>query len=691
MYDKKLAKRVKKLLEENSDKQYKIKDISKVLKVGKHKYRDLVDTLFGMVKDEEIKLQNRKYTSKKSKGKTVEGVFDARSLAKERSFAFVNCKDYDVFVSSEDTMNAFHNDKVLVEIKYNQRGKRYGTVIKILERATDTFVGTIEEYRGKYYLIPDNTKVHTNFMINQPNDLKLGHKAVLKITNWGSPALNKFPGGEITEILGKAGEPEIEVLSVIKQYDLPLEFPDDVLAETALISDEIDEEELDKREDLRDLITITIDPASAKDYDDAISLSRVDNGWQLYVHIADVAHYIETDTLIFREAVKRGNSYYFPGQVIPMLPQRLSNKVCSLRPYEDKLTLSVVTEYDELFNVKHQSVCESIICSNARLTYDEVDDLFENDTSSLPSEVSDMLHNLKKLSQSLTSKRVKAGYLRFDLPETEYIFDDDGHVVDLKRSRETESHEIIENTMLVANEYVANRLSNNDTMYRIHEKPDEMEIENIQNLADSFSLKFEYNRKFNYTLQILLDSMPAEYHRVFDRMILRNLKRARYDTENKGHFGLAMNKYTHFTSPIRRLCDLVIHHQIKAMAHQSESPFDRKTLDSYAEQATERELLADETEWEVDRKNKIKFMKKRIGNEYSGIIVNARSSAIFVELDKYPVVGIIDIASIKDDYYVFNENKMSFTGKRGKKQYGLADKVKVLVSRVDEDIYFNLS
>lgn len=689
MYDKKLANRVKKLLEQNRHKRYKIKDIGKSLNVGKHKYRDLVDTLFGLVKDEEIKLQNRKYTSKASKrGKVIEGVFDARSLAKDRSFAFVNCKEFDVFVSSEDTMNAFHNDKVLVEIKYNQRGKRYGTVIRIIERATDTFVGTIEEYRGKYYLIPDNTKIHTNFMVTEPTELKSGYKAVLKITNWGSPSLNKFPGGKITEILGKAGEPEIEILSVIKQYDLPLEFPDDVLAESALISEEISE--YSERKDLRELLTITIDPASAKDYDDAISLEKIDNGWQLYVHIADVAHYIETDTLIFQEAIERGNSFYFPGQVIPMLPQRLSNKICSLRPYEDKLTLTVITAYDEAFNIRGQSVCESIICSNARLTYDEVDELFETDNSSLPSDVSTMLYDLRKLSRALTARRIKDGYLRFDLPETDYVFDEDGHVTDLRRTRETESHEIIENTMLVANQYVANRLSKSETMYRIHEKPDDIGIENIQVLADNFDLKFEYNKKFNYTLQTLLDSMPEEYHRVFDRMILRNLKRARYDTENKGHFGLAMNNYTHFTSPIRRLCDLIIHHQIKAMLHQSDSPFDQKTLDSYAEQATERELLADETEWEVDRKNKIKFMKKRIGNEYSGIIVNAHSSAIFVELDKYPVVGIIDIASLKDDYYVFNEKTMSFTGKRRKKKFRLADKVKVLVSRVDDDIYLQL-
>ncbi|HPR18887.1 MAG TPA: VacB/RNase II family 3'-5' exoribonuclease, partial [Candidatus Cloacimonadota bacterium] len=447
-----------------------------------------------------------------------------------------------------------------------------------------------------------------------------------------------------------AGDPDVEVLSVIKQYDLPLSFPEAVLNELQNLPEGISENEISGRKDLRELPTITIDPASAKDYDDAISLKKNADSFELYVHIADVAHYVKPGSELFKEAAKRGNSCYFPKRVIPMLPEKISNHICSLRPYEEKLTVTVYTKFDPEYKIVSQSAFESVIRSDARCNYDEIDEFFENKNSGLEASIQEMLSEMRKLSAFLQEKRKEQGYLYFDLPETEFVFDDDGHITDLQRSRETESHQLIENFMLIANEYVAKELSSHPTIYRIHEEPDDEKMLSLAELMKKCSLKLNLKQNYNYALQELLESMPNPlYHRVFDRMILRNMKRAKYSVENAGHFGLAIKTYTHFTSPIRRLCDLIVHHQIKAQIRRRDNGFSSSLLFDYAGVATEREQIADEAEREVDMKNKFIFMKKHLGEEYTGVIIGMKADGLIVELDRYPVTGIVEAASFKDD------------------------------------------
>ncbi len=691
MYDKKLAYIVKKILEDSPHNHYKIKEIAQSIGLRKHKYKDLIDTLFKLAKDKEINVKNRKYQAMKTKtSKNITGIFDATTLARNKSFAFVKAEPEDIFVSSEDTLNAYHNDTVELEVEYQRNGKKYGIITKVVKRANNKVIGTFQEYHGKHYIIPDNSRIHTNFAVNDISTANSGEKVVLDVTNWGSRDYYKIPAGNIVNVLGKAGNPDVEVLSVILQYDLPLEFPQNVLNELDALSYDIPNDLISKRKDLRNLLTFTIDPASAKDFDDAISLIKDEKGFTLYVHIADVAQYIEIKSKLFDEAVKRGNSYYFPKKVIPMLPEKISNKICSLRPFEDKLTLTVQTRYNADIKVISQSVYESVICSNARFNYEEIDEFFE-EKKEMETEIADTLLDMRKLSAFLTKNRVKCGYLRLNISETIFIFDDEGHVIDLERSKETDSHKMIENFMLVANEYIAKELSTGKTIYRSHEKPDNERLLKLKEEITSYNIKMEMRQNLNVVLQNLLDQLPNEdYHRVFDRKILRSMKKAKYTVENLGHFGLAMRYYTHFTSPIRRISDLIIHHQIKNKLNSKQTPFSSSHLFKLAKIATEREMVADESEREVDLKNKTIFMKKKVGEEYTAIIIAVRRNAFIVELNRYPVTGIVDISSLSDDNYEYYPQHSRFIGKRKGKIYKLTDTLKVLLSSVDDEIHFKV-
>ncbi|MEA1973511.1 MAG: RNB domain-containing ribonuclease, partial [Candidatus Cloacimonadota bacterium] len=377
MFNKKLAYKIKNVLFQNNDKYLTIKSISKIIRIHKHQYKDLKDTLVQLAKEKKIIRQGHGYKTKKTKKgnisnnkKFVSGKFDATSLSRNHSFAFVITPDFDVLIHGNDIGNAYHNDEVNVELTY-QRGNRYhGIITKINKRANKTVVGTVQKYRKKYLLVCDSNKIHTNMIINKIEDAKENEKVVIKVTNWGTSKY--LPTGNVIEVLGDADDPKVEVLAIIRQNNLPLFFEEEILNEADAIEEVTDVPENEKRTDLRDLLTFTIDPISAKDYDDAISLEVTKTGYKLFVHIADVAHFVHPKSKIFGEAEKRGNSYYFPKMVIPMLPEKLSNGVCSLRPNEDKRTITTKFILDKKFNVINSRVFKSLICSNSRLNYEQV-------------------------------------------------------------------------------------------------------------------------------------------------------------------------------------------------------------------------------------------------------------------------------------------------------------------------------
>ncbi len=639
--------------------------------------------------------------SAKSEPDFVTGIFDATPLAKNFSFAYIIMEDGDdILISSEDTLNAYHQDTVEVEILKKRGSKRYGIVRKVLERKKTKFVGTVNSMAKKNMFFCDSFKIHTPFQISGTTSNYEGKKVVIEIENWGNKLMNQLPSGKIVEDLGQSGLPEVELMAVIRDFDLPLEFPEEVIKEAIAINEKIDESDITDREDYRNLFTITIDPVSAKDFDDAISLEELADGkLRLYVHIADVAHYIKFNSEIYKEVLKRGNSYYFPKKVIPMLPEVLSNKICSLRPEEEKLTVTVITDFDTNGQIVFQDVKESIINSNARLTYEEVDQLFEGQAHSFDDNMVNLLNAMKKLSKLLSKKRVQLGYLRFDLPEVEYVFDDEGYLIDLKRSRETDSHTLIENFMLIANEYVAKTLTKyaGTTVYRIHEEPEEADLMKIRDILKFHKIEFKIEHDINKTWQNVLECLPTEeHHRVFDRMILRSMKKAKYSTAHIAHFGLGIDTYTHFTSPIRRLCDLVVHAQLKkfifkkSVGEMPERDLSPASVFKYAGIATMKEAIADESERAMEQKIVLSFMKKKVGQSFDGVIISFTNSAMIIELDDLPVRGVVKYMSLTDDYYELYDRIKVLKGRRKGKVYKLADKVKVQVNIVSEDIYFNI-
>ncbi len=714
MYIREIGEKVLTLFSQYPGAQLKIKEISSILSIKKHDFKNLNDTVRKLIKDNllikegqyitgKIKpdsSQQKKKVSRVSKNtrddkniKLIDATFDATSLAKGYSFGFAITEENDYFLSSEDLLNAYHGDKIQIAPFKQKNGKFYGVVKNVLERANKIMIGNATRYGSSYIFICDNHKIHTSILLDSPQQNIDNMKVEIEITNWGNKSKGKLPTGKVLSILGQANDPEIEVLGVIKQFNLPLDFPENVIAEASELSDFIPLKEKERRKDFRDIVTLTIDPISAKDYDDAISLVKEDSGYTLYVHIADVGHYVKPSSFLFKEASKRGNSFYFPKRVIPMLPEQISNKICSLRPNEEKLTLSVVTKLNDRYEIQDQYACESLINSDARLNYEEVDKFFEEGILDQNDDIKEMLTNCLRISNKFSAKLKKNGYINFRLPDVNYIYDEEGHLESIEESEETASHKLIENFMLLANEYVATYLKENTpaTIYRVHELPDKEKIEKVSNLLSYYGHRIKFDGTLNHSIQTVLKSFEGKVEeKVFNKMILRAMKKAQYTTQHNLHFGLSIQNYTHFTSPIRRLSDLVIHLQLKNMLGNDGWKFTSKTLTKLAEIATEQEVLSDEAYREILNKMVQYFMKERIGKEYEAIISGMNSSNMFLTLSKYPVTGVLKLSNIPGDYYVVDEERLIARGKKKKREFKLAQIVSIKVSAVTDDIYFDI-
>lgn len=625
----------------------------------------------------------------------IEGFFDATPLARNYSYAFVRTDQGDYFISSEDTLNAYHNDKVAIEANQRRKGKQSAAVRRIIQRANPQLAGDLVDSGGRMIFVCSNPKIHNWFEVTDHGTAHPGQKVILRVTNWGNPLSSKYPMGVITEVLGLSGDPQVELLAVIRQYGLPLEFPPEVVAAAEALDPPSTRIELQSRVDLRELFTFTIDPASAKDFDDAISIVEHERGWTLWVHIADVAHYVKVGSPLFNEAAKRGNSFYFPKKVIPMLPERISNLLCSLRPDEDKFTMTVVTEFNNKGKVVSQKLVESVICSDHRLSYEEVDALFEGKSTDITDQLRATLESARNLSALLTRHRLDEGYIFFDLPEIEYQYDSEGFVHRLNLAEETESHKLIENFMLVANEYVAAQLTKRSpvTIYRIHEDPDTRKLERLAETLGHYGLALYDTGDPNRSLQQLISSMPsAEYHAVFDRMILRSMKKASYSIEHIRHFGLGMETYTHFTSPIRRLCDLVVHHLCKMYLLRSEKPeLNRKQVQNFAQTSNEQELQADSSERDIERIYSNTFMKKHIGEKFTGMVIATNSNGLVIRLNEIPVSALLKPANLHKYPWQYLDREMRYVNRSSGDYYQLMDKVKVTVIDVSDDIYLELT
>ena len=613
------------------------------------------------------------------------GLIKGRIQSHKKGFGFLIPEEdgeRDVFIPSSFINGAMNNDRVLVQITRDDVNgkKREGEVIEILERANTKIIGVYEDSRNFGFVVPEDTRLNQDIFISKKdkNGANHGDIVIAEVTKW--PDKRRSPEGVIKEVLGKKGEKGLDILTIIKKHGLPEEFPAKVLAYAEGIPEEIDEKEIKRRKDIRNIRMVTIDGEDAKDLDDAVSIEKLENGkYKLGVHIADVSHYVKEKNPLDKEALKRATSVYLIDRVIPMLPKKLSNGICSLNPKVDRLALSCFMIIDNKGKVCDHEIAETVIRTSERMTYTDVTKILRDNDEEL----------IKKYD-----------YLVDDFEESKIILNNNGKPIDIKPYEREIANRIIEEFMLVCNETIAEHMfwTNLPFVYRVHENPDEEKLEKFR--------EFIYN--LGYTMKVSQDIHPRILQEVLEKvkgkkeetvvstLLLRSMMKAKYTPECSSHFGLAATYYCHFTSPIRRYPDLQIHRIIKEYLN---GKIDEKRItkltpivDIAAKQSSEMERLAEEAEREVDDLKKAEYMMDRIGEEFEGIISSVTSFGIFVELPN-TVEGLVHINDLDDDYYIYDEQHLMLLGQRNKKVYRLGDSVKVKCSRVDIDnreVFFDI-
>ncbi|MCR4590010.1 MAG: ribonuclease R [Lachnospiraceae bacterium] len=675
----------------------RIKEMAELMLVPKNEkkeFRTVIDTL---INEGEI-LVSRRGLLKLAAPKII-GTFESHSGG--FGFVIVENRDKDIFIRRDDALGAMNGDTVEVQIT-RERHRPEGIIVNIISRAVTDIVGIYESAgkKGTYgFVIPDDPKISDDIFILKEDSMDAvdGMKVVVRILKYGD-RFHKSEG-RITELIGMKDDPGVDIESVIKSHGLPQEFDSGVLKQAENVAKPVSEADMAGRKDLRDILTVTIDGEDAKDLDDAVSLSRDDDGnYDLGVHIADVSNYVQENSALDREALERGTSVYLADRVIPMLPTALSNGCCSLNEKEDRLTLSCLMKIDPKGKLIGSEICESVIHSDRRMSYNEVKDLLSGDAAEeLKEECRDLLpmfKEMEKLSGILIKTREKRGAIDFDFPETKIILDEKGHVTGLEPRLSNVATKIIESFMLEANETVAEYCCFQELpfVYRTHEEPDPEKIKALRDYVVNlgFSLKISREGIHPKEIQKLLKNIggtPEEA--LISRMTLRSMRQAKYTTEAIGHFGLADKYYCHFTSPIRRYPDLQIHRIIKDMLRGRMngvriSHYDA-ILKNVARQSSERERRADEAEREVTKLKKVEYMLDHIGDEYEGIISGVTAHGIYVELPD-TVEGMIRLSDIPDDFYVFNEIMMEARGTNGGRTFRMGDSVKVKVLAADKDL-----
>ena len=616
----------------------------------------------------------------------------------EKGFAFLIPEDRtrpDIFIPAEETNGAIHGDKVVVRIvSKGVIGKKdEGEVIRILERANETIVGTYENSKNFGFVIPDDSRIAYDIFIPKENinEAKTNQKVVVEITRW--PEKRRNPEGKIIDILGFVGEKGTDILSIIKQYKLPEEFPNKVISQVQEIEQSVSKEELEKRVDLRDLNTFTIDGIDAKDLDDAVSIETVDGNYRLGVHIADVSHYVKERSSLDKEAYSRGNSVYLIDRVIPMLPKELSNGICSLNPNVDRLTLSVFMKIDKSGTVIDHEIVEGVISSKARLVYDDVSDLLENKDEDALEKLKDVAEDLKlmeELCHILYDKRERRGSIDFDFPEARIILDENGIPIDIVKEDRRIANRMIEEFMLVCNETIAEHMywAEMPFLYRIHEEPDIEKINSFNKFIHNFGYIIKGTQEVHpKELQLLTKEVKGKKEEVLiNTLLLRSLKKARYSSEQDIHFGLGTKYYSHFTAPIRRYPDLQIHRIIKSYINNKLNFNEQAKLDAIlpnvAEHTSITERTAEEAERAVDDLKIAEYMSKKIGEIYEGMISSLTHFGMFVQLEN-TVEGLVHFSNMIDDYYEFDEEKYYIIGEHSKKIYRIGDIVKIKVTSAD--------
>ena len=671
-----------------------VKEMAMVLQVPSRDKKDFREVLDALAREGKISID--------LKGKIKPLPADVKVgkyMATQRGFGFVRVEgeDDDIFIPGSYTKSALDGDtvQVLVKKEGGEGKRREGQVLNILERGNSVLVGTYTRSRNFGFVTPDNQKFTKDIYVAKAESkgAVTGHKVVVEITDFGDE--QRKPEGCVLEILGHVNDPGVDILSVIKAYGLPEEYPDDVMKQIENIPDEVEEKEKAGRADFRDLQTVTIDGEDAKDLDDAITISKEGNMYHLGVHIADVSQYVTEGSPLDKEALKRGTSIYLVDRVIPMIPHKLSNGICSLNQGVDRLALSCMMDINEKGEIVKHKICESVINVTRRMSYTSVHKIIEEKDEAERKEYEElipMFELMYELADILQARREKRGSIDFDFPEAKIILDEKGKPIDVKEYERTQANRIIEEFMLAANQTVAEEYFWNELpfVYRTHETPD---MEKIQNLA-------LFIENFGYTLKIKEDEIhPKEVQKLMrsiagkpeegliGRLALRSMKQARYTTECEGHFGLALKYYCHFTSPIRRYPDLQIHRIIKENIHggMKDKRIDhyQKILPEVAEQTSALERRADDAEREVEKMKKAEYMEQFVGKDFEGTISGLTTWGMYVELPN-TIEGMIRVADIPGDYYYYDEDLHRMVGEQTGKVYKMGEPLRIIVAGVDK-------
>jgi ribonuclease R len=600
--------------------------------------------------------------------------------------------EQDLLIPSHQLLTALDGDKVMVRLTGQRMGREAASVIKVVERTARNIVGLYRFDRHFPSVVPDNPRFHRDLYIpmGKTAEAKDGQRVVARLTVWDDPYRN--PEGEIIEVLGYPNEPGVDMLTVMRSFNLPQEFPPDVMDEAEQASARLEQVDTLKREDLTGECIYTIDPVDAKDHDDAVSVERIAEGYRLGVHIADVSHFVQPGTALDTEAFDRGNSVYLPGMVIPMLPEVLSNNVCSLIPNRKRLAHSAIIDFDKRGKMLRWRLADTIIKSRAKLSYEDVQSLFDgNPTCIKDKSLVENLMPARELAQLLTQRRVEQGSLDFDLPEAKIILNDKGEVLELGHRVRLESHRLVEEFMLAANKAVALEVfrTAQPFLYRVHAKPDMEKVVAFSTMMSRLGHKFPVSKtmkpiQFAQFLQQVKDTPEEDF---INELMLRSMQKAVYQAENIGHFGLAFTHYTHFTSPIRRYPDLLVHRLVRKLKGGHYPPAFAKrvaaTVDSVGKHCSETERTAETAERQAVKVKQVAYMANHLGDEYSGVITGVTGHGFFVRLDNMGVEGMVRVSSIDDDYYLYEEDNFRIIGRRSKRIFRLGDTIRVGVTRAD--------
>ncbi len=679
------------LLEEMSGKSYSPQQLIKKLDLKK---KSLIEDFFKLLDalEEEGKveqLRSGQYTSTLKK-KSMSGLVDHVNPR----FAYIATGiegQKDIYVRSADLASAIHGDTVEVELSNRKTGENpEGKVTSIIKRGRSKFVGRIELARTFGFVVPDYKKIYQDFFIypENLNGATANDKVLFEVTKWADR--DKSPEAKVMEILGKTGENEAEIHSIMAEFDLPFRFPENVLKESEGISEGITKEEVKKRWDFRDVLTFTIDPEDAKDFDDAISFRKLENGnYEIGVHIADVTHYVVPGTALDDDAFDRATSVYLVDRTVPMLPERLSNALCSLRPNEDKLTFAAVFEMNTKGKVLKEWFGRTVIHSDHRFSYEQAQEVIESGTGTFAEEIKilNLLHHV------LRKERFTKGAVNFETTEVKFKLDEKGKPLAVVPKVRKDAHKLIEEFMLLANRSVATYVykmkkgeEKNTFVYRTHDLPDQEKVEDFSRFAKQFghNLNFE-SASISRSLNKLMEEIEGKPEQnVLQSLAVRAMAKAKYSTDAKGHFGLAFDHYTHFTSPIRRYPDMMVHRLLQHYLDKGKSVA-KKEYEEKCVHTSEREKRAADAERASIKYKQVEFMSMAENKEYRGIITGVTDFGIFVEIVETKCEGMVRLADMKDDFYEFDEKNYRVIGRRRKKIYRLGDEVKVRIKKTDID------